>query len=271
MEEETNPIMHSMHKDTAEISKDVAGSSVTEEEAILITSIKEGSVKRRTRNFLGIFSFILIIISIGMFFAPDLFLNKLKTKENLNQEKNKTTNNFFKNDNSYKINLPNTENIDLYKQKSLNVTTGINEIIIFDQAGLVSFENLSPLLNQRFIDGIKPVNVSSYMYGAIKEKDKTDLFLILKVSDQDIVEKDLLSLERTMYSDFENILKLKNDTSLETKEFSAFNSIRLPVRELINGNNETVIVYGFPVEKLLLITINKESYNALSAKILSGF
>ncbi len=265
------PILHSMHKDTAENSKDIAGSNVTEEEAILIASMKESSVKKRTRNFLGIISFILILISIGMIIIPDLFLNKLKMQDYKNQEKDQTLNKVLKTDAIYKINLPNQNEIADYNQKKLNVANGINEVKIFYEGSEAEFGNLSPLLSQRFIDGFQSVKVENYMYGVLREKDTNNFFLILNVTDQGFAEKDLLTLERTMHSDFNYIFHLSNDSEINTKEFVNFVSVRLPLRELINSNGQTVMVYGFPAENILLITTNKESYNTLRTRILSGF
>ncbi len=265
------PILHSMHKDTAENSKDIAGSNVTEEEAILIASMKESSVKKRTRNFLGIISFVLILISIGMIIIPDLFLNKLKMQDYKNQEKDKTLNKVLKTDGSYKINLPGENDLEEYKQKNINVVNGISEIKIYNNEDQVLFDNLHPLLNQRFIDGIKKLYSGVYMYGIVKESDQNNFFLILNVTDQGFAEKDLLALERTMHSDFNYIFHLSNDSEINTKEFVNFVSVRLPLRELINSNGQTVMVYGFPAENILLITTNKEAYSTLRTRILSGF
>ncbi len=109
------------------------------------------------------------------------------------------------------------------------------------------------------------------MYGIVKESDQNNFFLILNVTDQGFAEKDLLALERTMHSDFNYIFHLSNDSEINTKEFVNFVSVRLPLRELINSNGQTVMVYGFPAENILLITTNKEAYSTLRTRILSGF
>jgi hypothetical protein len=81
----------------------------------------------------------------------------------------------------------------------------------------------------------------------------------------------MLEVERTMYNDLSTIFMLPNENENELLQFVSGDSVRVPTRILQNRNGDILLVYGFPMDNIVLVTTSTASYNAIRNRMLIGY
>jgi hypothetical protein len=274
MEESKNihsPIVHSMKNDTISSAQTIVGSNeVPDDEALLLAKMQSVSLKKRQISAMSILSVLFLIVGVFIFLIPNNFFTKKDTGITVVKYKNQ---NFLGVDSSYSIKLPNQDQIDNFKNKSFSGESGISEIIIKDvNDSVVPFVNLVPFLTERFITNLTPIITGDYLYGFFTDTNlKSSPYFIFSVSERHVADEKILESERTMYNDLSNILMLPKVDANEFLQFESSSSVRVPTRILQDRSGQVLLVYGFPMDSIVLVTTSVESYNAIRNRMLIGY
>ncbi len=268
MDNKPAPILHSMPKDTTFSAKQTVGSfNVSSEEALLLAKMQNESSKKRKFNIITIVAMLILALSITMLLIPDKYFIRKDT--GINPPERIT--NFLNAENFYQIEKPTDSELDNFKSKQFANINGVSTVYITNGTSVLNFNELAPFLNDRFITALLPGGITDYLYGFVNVKNKSVPYIAFIISDQDIVNDIMLSLERTMYTDLATPLKLVSSKENELLQFENYDSIRLPTRYLRNLNNESLIMYGFPMDNVLLVTTGPDAYEALKNRMLLGY
>lgn len=273
MEEDKNihsPIMHSMKQDAVSGAKTIVGSNdVPSDEALLLAKMQSANSKKRRTSILAVIGILFLILGIFLFLIPNNFFVRKDTGIVVKKTK---TQNIIGVDISYEIKIPTDDEIDDFKKKTFDGDLGIAEIVIKDSSSNVSlFANLAPLVSSRFIDNFLSVSTGEYVYGFYTDSNKSYPYFAFSVSERHLADEKTLEAERTMYNDLMNILMLPNNSANEFLQFESNSSVRLPARVLKNVDQQIFLVYGFPVDNVVLFTTSIDAYNALRNRILIGY
>ncbi len=268
MENQDTPILHSMNRDTVTGAKKSVGSSnLPEEEALLLAKMQSENSKKRKFNFITMLSLAVLAVSVSMILIPDKYFIKKDTGVNVAQ----TSKNFLNTNYSYQINKPTSSELEDFRNKNFAQITGIADIEIIDQNKKVFFAELAPFVADRFISSIIPAVVTNYIYGFVGVGDSSLPYLVLVTENQNLASTIMSESERTLYTDFLTIMKLPNSTQNELLGFENYDSVRTPVRYLRALNGDTLLVYGFPMDNVLLVTNSIPAYETIRDRMLLGY
>ncbi len=271
MEDNSNsPVLHTMQKDSVTSAQGIVGSSeVPGEEALLLAKMQKNSSNKRKLNLLVMFGCIFAVLAIIVIALPDKFFAKKDTNIIVpTKEKN-----FVRIDATYGIDIPEESDLENFRAKTFSSNAAFAEIIVNRNNEIVSFKNLAPLVNQRFLDAVSSATVENYMYGIITTIDKTTSlpYFTFSFGDRKNIESVLISQERTMYTDLGYLLQLPNNVLNEKLQFESLDSIRVPMRVLRDSGGNVLMVYGYPSDNIILFAKTVESYSAIRDNMLSGY
>lgn len=274
MSEEQKPsaIEHSLHKDTVSISGEVIDNTpaLSEEEAILLANIQARAASKRRAGMFRAMAVIVILAAVILFLVPTLFPATDATKEVVDIH---ISNELIVSDISYVLPIPEEAAFPGFRDKVFKSDVSFAELVVQSNGAPVVFKNLPPFINERFIKNLDTTVTGRYVYGLYTGDDKiSHPFLVLEVSpNRDATEKALLVSERTLYSDLGVILQLSENTTIETKQFTTLQSIRNPLRKLVDDSGKEVLVYGFATDDILVFAPSEAVYAALKTRILTGY
>lgn len=273
---ESNPkavdaILHSFPKDRRLVSGEVVDNPhVPDQEAIMLADIQVVSNKRRQISFFRNITILVVLVAVLIFIFPKIFTNIV----NENNQKN-TLNNIKKDtinfDIKYSLQIPKQNDLDKFRTQSFKLSDGFTQFVVKDNNDILKFNQLNPIVDKRFIDGIDTISNGEYFYGAYTKENISYPFIVLSVKDFNNSEKFFLEKERTMYTDLGNILHLENNTENETRNFENFQSVVNPLRELKDKNQNTVLVYGFANDNTVIFTVSKDAFVAIKQRIILGY
>lgn len=263
-------MLHSFPKDQKQVSGEVVNDDdIPSEEAIMLADIKTVSNKRRQIGFFRNITIFVLLVAVVIFLFPRFFSNvqnnnELEIINNVKKDKI----NF---DIKYTLEIPNKDDLEKFRTQNFKSESDIALFVIEKDKKVLKFNELSPLVNIRFINGVSAVTSGEYFYGIYTKENKSYPFFILSVTDRDQSEVVLQNIERTMYNDLGVLLQIENDTENETRKFENFNSIINPVRELKNKQQKTILVYGYANDEFVVFTGSQETFNAIKQRILNGY
>ena len=273
---ESNPkavdaILHSFPKDRRLVSGEVVDNPhVPDQEAIMLADIQVVSNKRRQISFFRNITILVVLVAVLIFIFPKIFTNIV----NENNQKN-TLNNIKKDtinfDIKYSLQIPKQNDLDKFRTQSFKLSDGFTQFVVKDNNDILKFNQLNPIVDKRFIDGIDTISNGDYFYVAYTKENISYPFIVLSVKDFNNSEKFFLEKERTMYTDLGNILHLENNTENETRNFENFQSVVNPLRELKDKNQNTVLVYGFANDNTVIFTVSKDAFVAIKQRIILGY
>lgn len=265
----TSPILHSMQKDSVTTAQNIVGSSsVPKDEALLLAKMNDNSSKRRTVNFFIIVAGFILILSVVVVSLPDSFFMKKDT--GIIPTKNET--NFLRVDAVYGINLPTESELEKFRQTSFSNEFKLAEIKINQNGQRVIFKNLSPLVASRFLENVSATNAANYVYGIVTTDDNiSSPYFAFSFADRKLAEKVLLNEERTIYTDLGTVMQLPINKEFELLQFEQLNSVRSPIRMLRSSIDNTLLVYGYPTDNIVLFARSKEAYEIVKNQMLTGY
>ena len=267
-----SPIINSLSKDTGGVSIDIVkNDAIPNEEAMMLANIQSVSLRQRKTRTVFAMAFFVIIFALGIFIIPNLFSNNVKAPvvdiipENTN---------LIKTDIAYNLPIPNEVDFAEFRVKDFKSEVAFSELVLTKNNEVVLYKDLAPFVNERFLTSFLTVSASEYVYGIYTGEDKiSHPFFVLNISPNKRVEAEtiLKDSERTIYRDLGIILQLPDDVKNENLEFKEFVSIRNPLRELTNSDGKEIMVYGFANDEIVVFATNRNVYNALKARILTGY
>ncbi len=262
-------IIHSFKKDTREISGEIVDNdAVPEEEAIMLAEIQTTTIQKKQTSFFRAMSIFVIVTAILIFVLPKFFKNN-STNSNPKQvvENKKIINSDVK----YILEIPKSTELDDFRKKVFKSDSVISEFVLQSSGTNLDFKSISPLVNERFIKKFETITSGEYSYGIYTVDKISYPYFILNVKNRDTAESLMLEQERTLYNDFGIALQLPNNIENETRHFEDFVSVRNPLRELKDKDKKTILVYGFATDDILVIVPNKDVFNAIKQRIITGY
>jgi hypothetical protein len=267
-----SPIINSLLKDTGGVSVEIVkNDAIPNEEAMMLANIQSVSSRERKTRTIFAMSFFVVIFALGIFIIPNLFSNNLKAPvvdivpQNLN---------LIKTDIAYNLLIPAEVDFAEFRVKDFKSEVAFSELVLTKNNEVVLYKDLAPFVNERFLKSFLPVSAGEYVYGIYTGEDKISYpFFVLNISPNKRVEAETIfkDSERTIYRDLGIILQLPDDVKNENLEFKEFASIRNPLRELTDSDGKEIMVYGFANDEIVVFATNRNVYNALKARILTGY
>lgn len=266
--ETPTPIIHSLQTDNVTSARKIVGSNeIPEDEALFLVRMKDQLNKKKRFGFFSVLSIIVVILALGSLLIPDDFFIKPDTGIVITTNQNQ---NIINVDNSYSLVLPTPENLIELRDKVFDGETGISEINILKNESRVKFMELMPFISENFLLVVGASEAKDYVYGYIKySKDEQYPFFVFSVDNQEDKENKLLMLERTMYTDLKEILRLPNVAENDILLFETSPSIRVPARILTTRDGKELIIYGSPVNNVFLFSTSSKAYRDIRERILS--
>lgn len=262
-------IIHSFKKDTREISGEIVDNdAVPEEEAIMLAEIQTTTIQKKQTGFFRAMSIFVIVTAVLIFVLPKFFKNNSTDSNPVPVVENKK---IINSDVKYILEIPKSTDLDDFRKKVFKSDSVISEFVLQSSGTNLDFKSISPLVNDRFIKKLETITSGEYSYGIYTVDKISYPYFILNVKNRDTAESLMLEQERTLYNDFGVALQLPNNIENETRHFENFVSVRNPLRELKDKDKKTILVYGFATDDILVIVPNKDVFNAIKQRIITGY
>ena len=262
-------IIHSFKKDTREISGEIVDNdAVPEEEAIMLAEIQTTTIQKKQTGFFRAMSIFVIVKAVLIFVLPKFFKNNSTDSNPVPVVENKK---IINSDVKYILEIPKSTDLDDFRKKVFKSDSVISEFVLQSSGTNLDFKSISPLVNDRFIKKLETITSGEYSYGIYTVDKISYPYFILNVKNRDTAESLMLEQERTLYNDFGVALQLPNNIENETRHFENFVSVRNPLRELKDKDKKTILVYGFATDDILVIVPNKDVFNAIKQRIITGY
>ncbi len=262
-------IIHSFKKDTREISGEIVDNdAVPEEEAIMLAEIQTTTIQKKQTGFFRAMSIFVIVTAVLIFVLPKFFKNNSTDSNPVPVVENKK---IINSDVKYILEIPKSTDLDDFRKKVFKSDSVISEFVLQSSGANLDFKSISPLVNDRFIKKLETITSGEYSYGIYTVDKISYPYFILNVKNRDTAESLMLEQERTLYNDFGVALQLPNNIENETRHFEDFVSVRNPLRELKDKDKKTILVYGFATDDILVIVPNKDVFNAIKQRIITGY
>lgn len=263
----SSAVLHSFKEDSVRQAQHIVGSdAVPKEEALLLASMHAAAKKTRRQNFLAIAGILFVAIALVLVFAP------LKKTEEPDLNEVSPVSSIIRANASYAITLPNESELGTFRSQSFAGAPGISSIEIRKNGQAVSFFQLVPLLPERLLKNFETARVTDYLYGLYTPEGSASLpFLIIQTDNHEALAGALRTEERTLYTDLGTLFHLPTNPENETRQFESNDSVRSPVRFIQTAEGNALLVYGFPREDILIITVSFDAYAAVRERALLGY